>query len=113
MNPRDEAVAYLKKTELLSGLDDGALERIAATLRKALYPARSVIVKEGEPGDALYLIARGLVEVKKREPSIGVDLTVAKMSDGACFGEMSLLNGKPRSATVSAAEATEVYILAK
>jgi len=113
MNPQDEAVAYLKKTELLSGLDDGALERIAATLRKVLYPARSVIVKEGEPGDALYLITRGLVEVKKRESSIGVDLTVAKMSDGACFGEMSLLNGKPRSATVIAAEATEVYVLAK
>jgi type IV pilus assembly protein PilB len=113
MNPRDEAATYLKKTELLSGLDDATLERIAVSLRKALYPADSVIVKEGEPGDALYLITRGLVEVKKREPSLGVDLTVAKMRSGACFGEMSLLNGKPRSATVITAEATEVYILSK
>jgi type IV pilus assembly protein PilB len=113
MTPRDEAVAHLKKTELLSGLDDGPLERIAESLRKAVYPASSVIVKEGDPGDALYLITRGSVEVKKREPSLGVDLTVAKMSAGACFGEMSLLNGKPRSATVIAAGATEVYILSK
>ena len=34
MNPRDEAVTYLKKTELLSGLDDGTLERIAASTEK-------------------------------------------------------------------------------
>ncbi len=113
MNPWEEAVIYLRKTELLSGLDDGTLEKIAAALRKSMYPAGSVIVKEGEPGDALYLITKGLVEVKKREPSIGVDLTVAKMGEGECFGEMSLLNGKPRSATVIAVEATEVYILAK
>lgn len=113
MNPRDDSVFYLKKTELLSGLDDSTIEGIAATLRKAVYPANSVIVKEGEPGDALYLITKGLVEVKKKEPSLGVDLTVAKMGSGACFGEMALLNGKPRSASVIAVEATEVYILGR
>ena len=85
MNPLEEAVTYLKKTELLSGLDDDSLERTAATLRKALHTASSVIVKEGEPGDALCLITRGLVEVKKREPTLGVDLTVAKMRPGDCF----------------------------
>jgi type IV pilus assembly protein PilB len=113
MSPLEEAVIYLKKTELLSGLEDAVLEKIAAVLRKSMYPAGSIIVKEGEPGGALYLITKGLVEVKKRETSIGVDLTVAKMGEGECFGEMSLLNGKPRSATVIAAEPTEVYILAK
>ncbi len=113
MNHLSEAVAHLKKTELLSGLDGVTLERIAAGLRKALYPAQAVIVKEGEPGDALYLITRGLVEVKKREPSLGVDLTVAKIGAGGCFGEMSLLNKKPRSATIIASEATEVYVLSK
>jgi len=113
MNSWEEAVIYLKKTELLSGLDDGILEKIAATLQKAVYPAGSVIVKEGEPGDALYLITKGLVEVKKREPSLGVDLTVAKMGEGECFGEMSLLSGKPRSATIIASEPTEVYKLPK
>jgi CRP/FNR family transcriptional regulator, cyclic AMP receptor protein len=113
MNPWEEALICLRKTELLSGLDDGILEKIAVALQKAVYPAGSVIVKEGEPGDALYLITRGLVEVKKREPSIGVDLTVAKMGEGECFGEMSLLSGKPRSATIIASEPTEVYKLPK
>src|SRR5271157_1738285 len=113
MNPWEEALIYLRKTELLSGLDDGILEKIAVALQKAVYPAGSVIVKEGEPGDALYLLTKGLVEVKKREPSLGVDLTVAKMGEGECFGEMSLLSGKPRSATIIASEPTEVYKLAK
>jgi type IV pilus assembly protein PilB len=113
MNPCEEAVSFLKKTELLSGLDDAILARIASSLKKAVYPANTVIVKEGDPGDALYLITKGLVEVKKRVSSLGCDLTVAKMQSGACFGEMSLLNGKPRNATVSAAGTTEVYVLSK
>ncbi|HVN24618.1 MAG TPA: ATPase, T2SS/T4P/T4SS family [Syntrophorhabdales bacterium] len=111
MSVPEEAVVYLRQTELLSGLDDVTLTTIAARLKKGAYPAGAVIVKEGEPGDALFLIISGLVEVKKREPSIGADLTLAKIGKGACFGEMSLLSGKPRSATVVAAEPTEVYLL--
>ena len=113
MNPWHDEVSYLKKTELLRDLDDPTLREIASKLRKALYPPNSVIVKEGTLGDALYLIKKGLVEVKKREPSLGVDLTLATMGKGACFGEMALLNGKPRSATVIAAVATEVLVLEK
>ncbi len=111
MTGLEDVIACLKQTELFSGLDDAALELIAPRLKRAVYPAGAIIVKEGEPGNALYLIASGVVEVRKRESSIGADLTVAKMGRGACFGEMSLLSGKPRSATVVAAAATEVYIL--
>ena len=113
MNPWHDEVSYLKKTELLRDLDEPTLQEIASKLRKAVYPPNSVIVKEGTLGDALYLIKKGLVEVKKREPSLGVDLTLATMGEGACFGEMALLTGKPRSATVIAAVATEVLVLEK
>jgi type IV pilus assembly protein PilB len=113
MNPWHDEVSYLKKTELLRDLDEPTLQEIASKLRKAVYPPNSIIVKEGTLGDALYLVKKGLVEVKKREPSLGVDLTLATMGEGACFGEMALLNGKPRSATVIAAVATEVLVLEK
>lgn len=113
MNPWHDEVLALKKTELLRDLDERALENIASQLRKAAYIPGSVIVREGTLGDALYLIKGGLVEVKKREPSLGLDLTIATMGAGACFGEMALLSGKPRSATVVAAAETEVLILEK
>ena len=106
MNPWHEEVLYLRRTELLSGLDESALEKIAAKLRRSVYLPGAVILKEGAAGEALYMILRGHVEVKKREPSLGLDLTIATLSEGACFGEMALLTGNGRSATVIAIDST-------
>jgi type IV pilus assembly protein PilB len=61
----------------------------------------------------MFIIKSGKVEIKKLEPSLGVDLTIATLDSGACFGEMALLTGKPRTATVMAIQATEVFVLEK
>ena len=113
MNLLQEEVLYLKRTELLSGLSEPALEKIAARLRRSVYLPGAVILREGAAGDALYMIKRGHVEVKKKEPSLGLDLTVATLSEGACFGEMALLTGNGRSATVIAVDSTELLVLDK
>ena len=107
-------ISCLKQIELFRDLDDDQLMELASRLTEKVYPSNTVIVKEGSSGDAMFFIKEGAVEVKRREPYVGVDLTVATLGSGACFGEMALLNHKPRSATVLVAtEPTAVLVLEK
>ncbi len=108
-----DRVSSLKNTELFRALDDGDLEKLSTKLRERVYPPNTAIVREGASGDAMFIIKNGQVEVKKREQNLGVDLTIATLGMGACFGEMALLTGKPRSATVMAIAATELFVLEK
>jgi CRP-like cAMP-binding protein len=62
-----------------------------------------VVVREGDPGEALYLIRKGQVEVNTTRS--GKQIQLATLGPGACFGEVALLSGRPRTATVVAAEA--------
>lgn len=108
-----DRVSSLKNTDLFRALEDGELEKLSTKLRERVYPANTAIVREGASGDAMFIIKNGQVEVKKKEPNLGIDLTIATLGMGACFGEMALLTGKPRSATVIAIAATELFVLEK
>jgi type IV pilus assembly protein PilB len=61
----------------------------------------------------MFIIKNGKVDIKKREPNLGIDLSIASLDSGACFGEMALLTGNPRTATVMAIQATSVFVLEK
>ena len=61
----------------------------------------------------MYIIKSGLVEVRKKDPATGIDFLVAQLSAGAAVGEMSLLTGKPRSATVTTVQPTVVFTLTR
>lgn len=113
MSAAMDRVSSLKNTELFRALEDGDLEKLSAKLRERVYPPNTAIVREGASGDAMFIIKNGQVEIKKREQNLGVDLTIATLGPGACFGEMALLTGKPRSATVIAIAATELFVLEK
>jgi len=73
-------------------------------LRARTVPAGATIVRKGDRGDAMYLIASGSVEV---DASTGK----ARLEEGDFFGEMALLSREPRSATVIAVRATDLLIL--
>ncbi len=113
MNPSEDEAGCLKNSTLFYELSDTELAAVAARLQRRMYQPNSIVVREGAPGDAMFIIKEGEVEVKKKEPSIGMDLTIATMRDGACFGEMALLTGRPRTATVLTTQTTEVYVLEK
>ncbi|HAR96349.1 MAG TPA: hypothetical protein DCR97_10375, partial [Deltaproteobacteria bacterium] len=111
MTNESEELFLLRNSEFFSGLSVADLAEIAARLTRRVYPPGATIVREGAPGDRMFVIKQGKVEIKKREVSLGIDLTLASLGDGACFGEMALLAGGPRTASAVAVITTEVFVL--
>jgi type IV pilus assembly protein PilB len=111
--PFDDELYYLKRSNLFSELSDDDLLAIAARLQQKVYPANTIIVKEGGPGDAMFIIREGEVQVRRREETSGSERFITTLRAGDCFGEIGLLTGRPRSATVATLLTTEVYVLTK
>ena len=74
------------------------------------YEAGDVIVAEGAPGDSLFVLTTGTVKAFVKDPD-GHYHKVREMYEGAFFGEVSILTGKPRSATITAATPCELLAL--
>ncbi len=108
-----EIVQFLKNVKLFTELGPESLAKLGTCLKTAEFPPAEVIVREGAPGVSMYIIKSGLVEVRKKDPSTGIDFLVAQLGGGAAVGEMSLLTGKPRSATVTTVQPTMVLTLTR
>ena len=109
----EQLVQFLKNVKLFSELGPESLNRLAACLKTAEFPSGEVIVREGAPGVSMYVIKSGCAEVRKKDPVTGIDFLVAELGEGAAMGEMSLLTGKPRSATVTTVQPTTVFTLTR
>src|SRR5215468_4346536 len=109
----EQLVQFLKKVRLFADLSPESLAKLGSCLKLVDFPPSEVIVREGAPGVSMYLIKSGLVEVRKKDPATGIDFLVAQLSQGAAVGEMSLLTGKPRSATVTTVQPTTVFTLTR
>jgi CRP/FNR family transcriptional regulator, cyclic AMP receptor protein len=90
-------------------------ERGARMLAKGLdqytvtYPGGTVLFREGEAGDRMYVIAEGKVRIVK---ALGTnEVTIAALAAGDCFGEMALLDKQPRSATAITSEEARLVII--
>src|SRR5437870_12315751 len=106
VNEIDQLVQFLKNVKLFAELSPDSLAKLGSCLKTAEFPPAEVIVREGAPGVSMYIIKSGMVEVRKKDPTTGIDFLVAQLSEGAAVGEMSLLTGKPRSATVTTVQPT-------
>lgn len=102
----------LRRVDLFAGLDDATLEFIVPKLKEQIYAADEKLVRQGDEGDSFYLIWRGSVAVIVRGEE-GRETEVARLGEGAFFGEMSLLTGERRSATIQAVVDTTVLRLEK
>jgi CRP-like cAMP-binding protein len=74
-------------------------------MAKRHYLPGDVVIREGDIGHELFLISEGAVKVERTGHE------VARLGPGEFFGELALLSGKPRNATVVAADALETYVL--
>src|SRR5436190_347641 len=100
--PSDSA-DLLKEVSLFQLLDDLEREDLAATMQSVDYAAGEPLFEIGEPGDALYVVASGVVEMFfKNDTGDRIVLETARRGD--FFGDLSLLDGGSRSASVAAVE---------
>src|SRR5436189_4971849 len=113
INETEQLVGFLKNVKLVAELSTDSLLKLGSCLKTAEFPPAEVIVREGAPGVSMYIIKSGLVEVRKKDTTTGFDFLVAQLSKGAAVGEMSLLTGKPRSATVTTVQPTVVFSLTR
>ncbi|KPJ54300.1 hypothetical protein AMJ39_00700 [candidate division TA06 bacterium DG_24] len=102
----------LKRVEIFAPLSEDELARISRQLRLGRFARGETLVTQGEPGDSFYIIVSGEVSVTVRDAE-GHSAEVARLGDGSFFGEMSLLTGAPRNATVTALQDTNVLIVDK
>ncbi|MBI4589909.1 MAG: cyclic nucleotide-binding domain-containing protein [Candidatus Rokubacteria bacterium] len=99
--PKADAVAFLRSVSVFKDLAEPHLVALALRLQPRRLTKGEVLFREGDKGEELYLIREGTVVVSK--PVIGrVEQVLARMGPGEFFGEMSLFDRAPRSATIQA-----------
>jgi CRP/FNR family cyclic AMP-dependent transcriptional regulator len=96
---------------LFAGLQESGHALLAAGARESTVRADHVIIREGEAGRHLFIIRRGTVRVYRDTPHGEVELNILK--DGNFFGEMSVLEEMPRSASVQAVTEVSLVILSR
>ncbi len=97
------------------GLSDRALTELSRGIERREVARGEIILREGEPGDACFVIVRGEVRILKRDPvnPRGDLIEVARLQDGDLFGEFALLADRRRHATVQAVQACELYVISR
>jgi len=103
---REQTTQLLARTRLFAGVDPDGLARIADRITELDVPADRVIARQGEIGTGFFIIASGMVRVVRDGEML------AELGPGDFFGELSVLDGKPRNAQVISTEPTSCLALA-
>lgn len=96
--PVEDRAAYLSAVDLFALLPEQERTQLAGASTERLYGAGQTVVRQGQPGDSMFVVCRGQARVTVGDSGA----EVATIGPGGFFGEMSLLTGDTRSATVSA-----------
>ena len=102
---------FLSRLPLFADVSPETLARLEHRMRRREFAPRAVIVREGSSDDSAFLVLSGRVAVRRKDPESGIDFLLAELGEGEMFGEMALLTRKPRTASVTAIEATTCGII--
>jgi CRP-like cAMP-binding protein len=83
---------------------------LQSVVKRRYFDPGDTICRKGDPGDAMYVILKGQVRIVLPAPD-GNEALICTLDEGDFFGELSLIDGEPRSATIVATEATETLVL--
>ena len=107
----DYLIDSLRKVPMLAPLRQEYLEMLAKLANVRTYKKSEVIIKQGDPGTGLFIIITGSVTITSKSRPGMPDAILANMGKGDFFGDMSLIDGYPRSATVAATSECQVLEL--
>ena len=99
---RERLITFLLEAPIFDNLEPAEITQIMHIIEMRPLQAGDMIFSEGDPGDAWFVLYKGSVDVVKDTPH--GENKIATLHPPACFGEMSILDGLPRSAAVRAAE---------
>jgi len=97
------------RTSLFADLPKADFEALVSTFSRQQFTRGETLVEEGGPGGSVFIIEEGRVRISLKGAD-GREVTLAYLTDGDCFGEMSMLDGEPRSAQADAIEPTSVLV---
>jgi CRP/FNR family transcriptional regulator, cyclic AMP receptor protein len=100
-----DRLLLVRKVKIFQELRDDFLVRLASVMKELSFPSGHTIVTQGEEGRSLFILISGQVRVHSG------DRELARLDQGACFGEMSVFDAEPRSATVTTLEDCECLTL--
>jgi CRP-like cAMP-binding protein len=104
----ERIVAHLEDAQVLHCLSREARAHVARSATPIHLEAGAILCQAGDPGDAVYVVLEGEVEILARTPE-GVDVRLAALGHGAIIGEMAALEGGPRSVDMVAARRCSLY----
>lgn len=107
-----ENIQFLKSVPIFSELDDASLEKVSRHGTVQSFVKDAVILSEHEAGSALFVIVSGKVKISRgSNDNQGKEVILSLLNPSDFFGEMALLDGLKRSATVTAMEESKVFIV--
>ncbi len=99
----------LLQNQAFHHIPPGNIAQLFSCMQSAQFPAGKIIVRQGNPGDAYFIITEGRVQIVREEPNGISETEISQLSVGRGFGEEALLSGNPRNATVRAL--TDVQVM--
>jgi len=102
---QQEVFSSLKNISFLAKVPDDAIAALAAKAKMVKFPKQAVIISEGDEGNSLYVLISGKVRVYTSDEK-SKEVTLLVQEFGSYFGELALLCGEPRSASVETLEKT-------
>jgi CRP/FNR family transcriptional regulator, cyclic AMP receptor protein len=109
---QEENKAFLRRVPLFQSLNEAQLDVLATGSLRRNFPRGRTIVAEGEPSQSLYILLSGRAKVQ-RSDSEGKEVILAVIGPGEFFGEMSLIDDAPRSASVITLESSDFMAINK
>src|SRR6476620_10529787 len=109
--PRPKAASF-RQIPLFRHLDEAAQDQLCSLVATETFLAGARLFRAGDPGDALYLIQSGRVQIRLGDTE-GNEIVLADLRSGEFFGELALLDGKPRSADAVVVEEASLAILSR
>ncbi|NJP11137.1 MAG: cyclic nucleotide-binding domain-containing protein [Leptolyngbyaceae cyanobacterium RU_5_1] len=100
-----ERLLFIREVPIFKELRDEFLVRLASVMDELAFPSHHTIFTKGQEGRSLYIIASGRVRVHIDEQEL------VQLEQGACFGEMSLFDAEPRSASVTTMVPSDCLVL--